>query len=62
LDFQRRLADLLLFPQESLEHEIKNWLDFENDDDLANVIKAVIAYNYLAKGVLVMKQKKNSMF
>jgi len=40
----RRLADLLIDPRESLDFEVKNWLNLlDNNDDKATFAKAVLA-------------------
>jgi transcriptional regulator with XRE-family HTH domain len=39
----RRLQDLLAYPRESLDIELKSWLDLSQGEDAANLAKAVLA-------------------
>jgi hypothetical protein len=39
----RRLQDLLVYPRENLDIEIKNWLNLSQEDDKANLAKAILA-------------------
>jgi hypothetical protein len=42
-NLSRRLQDLLVYPREDLDKELKGWLDLSQEDDKANVAQAVLA-------------------
>ena len=42
-DVERRLQDLLAYPREDLDKELKNWLNLSQEDDKANIAKAILA-------------------
>ena len=51
---QSRLADLLVFPREDLDCEVKNWLNLaESSNDKATFAKAVIALANHGGGFIV---------
>jgi len=39
----RRLQDLLAYPREDLDKELKGWLDLSQEDDKANLAQAILA-------------------
>lgn len=50
-----RLADLLVDPHESLDFEVKNWLDIQNNnDDKATVAKAILALSNHGGGFIAL--------
>jgi hypothetical protein len=50
----KRLQDLLLYPREDLDKEIKGWLNLDQEDDKANLAQAIIALaNYGGGYVLI---------
>ena len=40
---ERRLQDLLAYPREDLDKELKSWLNLSQEDDKANIAKAILA-------------------
>ena len=40
---ERRLQDLLAYPREDLDKELKSWLNLSQEDDKANLAKAILA-------------------
>ncbi|MCL4459746.1 MAG: ATP-binding protein [Chloroflexi bacterium] len=42
-NIERRLQDLLTYPREDLNTELKGWLDLSLDDDKANLAQAILA-------------------
>jgi predicted HTH transcriptional regulator len=54
-DPSRRFADLLIDPRESLDVEIKSWLDLlNNNDDKATLAKALLALANHGGGFLIL--------
>jgi len=42
-DIERRLQDLLAYPREDLDNELKNWLNLSQENGKANIAKAILA-------------------
>lgn len=51
---QRRLRDLLSFPREGLDIELKNWLDLSLEIDKANLAQAILALANFGGGYILI--------
>ena len=53
-DAKRRLEDLVAFPREGLDTEIKPWLDLTQEDDKANIAQAILALANFGGGYILL--------
>ena len=57
--FERRLQDLLAYPRESLDTELKSWLDLSKESDKANLAQAMIAIANHGGGYIIIGFAEN---
>ncbi len=55
----RRLQDLLAYPQEDLNTELKSWLDLTSEDDRANLAQALLALSNFGGGYVILGFSEN---
>ena len=53
-DVIERLSDFLIEPQESLEVEIKRWLNLSDSEHKANLAKAILAIANHGGGIIII--------
>ncbi len=53
-NIERRLQDLLAYPRESLDTELKSWLDLSKETDKANLAQAMIAISNHGGGYIII--------